>query len=85
MTSSHLCGKVQEWQGGSKFRDLRWRLSYCGEDVQTVVDWCCRVVVGVGAAGCGQEPVHLHAHNNSIIVNNNIMAIVWLNHLYDSK
>lgn len=33
----------------------------------------------------GWEPVLLHVHNNSIIGNNHIMVIVWLNHLYVSQ
>lgn len=41
MTRSHLCGKVQEWQGASGSGDLWGRLSYCGEDRQSSQQLAC--------------------------------------------
>lgn len=48
MTTSHLCGKVQEWQGGPDLRDLCWRLSYSSKFRQTAQQLACGCVKGQG-------------------------------------
>lgn len=83
MTSSHLCGKVQEWLKLERFMmeaEFLWR-SEGRQSVEQLACGCCR---GCGGRLCmdGWEPVDLYAHNNFIIVNNHIIVIVWLNHLY---
>ncbi|MEQ2184057.1 hypothetical protein GOODEAATRI_004064 [Goodea atripinnis] len=74
MTRSHLCGKVQEWQGASGSGDLWGRLSYCGEDRRSSQQLACGRNNG-SHREARMNGKHLYLLNALVLENENLLFL----------